>query len=80
MAAKDFAVVCAWCHRTIQAAPSDSAVTHTICPSCADWTFTHQHIALNADYFELPPRPKGGPSAVADVNIIETEIAAFLKR
>ena len=80
MAAQVFAVVCAWCNRTVQAAPSGSGVTHTICPSCADWSFTHQHIALNADYFELPPRPSGGTSKTADVNVIENEIAASPKR
>jgi hypothetical protein len=80
MAAQVFAVVCAWCNQTVQAVPSGSGVTQTICPSCADWSFTHQNIALNADYFELPPRPSGGTSKAADVNVIENEIAAFLKR
>ena len=32
-------VVCAWCNRVISTAPVGSGVTHTICPSCLDFTF-----------------------------------------
>ena len=48
-------VVCAWCKRTISAAPAapaGSAVTHTICPSCVEWAMAHP--------LEIPPAPDGG--------------------
>ena len=34
MAAEVLKVVCAWCQRTVTAAPVGAHVTHTICPSC----------------------------------------------
>ena len=38
MAAEVLTVVCAWCQRTIAAAPAGAHVTHTICQSCLDRT------------------------------------------
>jgi hypothetical protein len=32
-------VVCAWCNRVVSAAPAGAEITHTICPSCLDFTF-----------------------------------------
>jgi hypothetical protein len=33
-------VVCAWCNRVISTAPAGAGVTHTICASCLDLTFS----------------------------------------
>jgi hypothetical protein len=33
-------VVCAWCNRVVSTAPAGAAVTHTICASCLDFTFS----------------------------------------
>src|SRR4051794_15178039 len=33
-------VVCAWCNRVISTAPAGAGVTHTICQSCLDITFS----------------------------------------
>ena len=41
MATQIMAVVCAWCKRVVANAPAGAGVTHTICPSCVDWTLTH---------------------------------------
>jgi hypothetical protein len=41
MGAGAFTVVCAWCNRNMNAAASGAAVSHTICPSCLEWTITH---------------------------------------
>jgi hypothetical protein len=38
MAAQILTVVCAWCNRTIVYGPKTAAITHTICPSCVEWT------------------------------------------
>jgi hypothetical protein len=62
MAAHIPAVVCAWCNRTVMKAVPGAPVTHTICESCADWTFTHQTLQFGGavmadeDYIDLPPR------------------------
>jgi hypothetical protein len=34
------AVVCAWCNRVVSTAPAGADVTHTICASCLDYTFS----------------------------------------
>lgn len=66
MTARTFAVVCAWCKATIRAGAPGAPVTHSICPSCADWTCRNPHIAPDGqsvcgdDYFVLPPRPEAG--------------------
>lgn len=66
MPARVSAVVCDWCNRTVKAAPPGSPVTHTICRTCADWTFTHQPLAFgvttleDVDYIDLPPRNGDG--------------------
>ena len=54
-------VVCAWCNRVVSTAPAGADVTHTICPSCLDYTFnpTLDHGAeLRAEDgpFRLPDR------------------------
>ena len=41
MATQMLAVVCAWCNRVVITAPDGAGVTHTICPSCVDWTLAH---------------------------------------
>ena len=41
MAGHLLAVVCAWCNRVVVKGPAGAEVTHTICPSCVDWTMTH---------------------------------------
>jgi hypothetical protein len=41
MATQVSAVVCAWCNRIVFKAPAGAGVSHTICPSCFDWTLTH---------------------------------------
>jgi hypothetical protein len=41
MAGHLLAVVCAWCNRVVVKAPPGADVTHTICPSCVDWTMAH---------------------------------------
>jgi hypothetical protein len=41
MATQMLAVVCAWCNRVVIEAPAGAGVSHTICPSCTDWTMTH---------------------------------------
>jgi hypothetical protein len=33
-------VVCAWCNRVITTAPAGAGVSHTICQSCLDVTFS----------------------------------------
>jgi hypothetical protein len=38
MAAQILTVVCAWCHRVVTPGAPTAGVTHTICPSCVDWT------------------------------------------
>jgi hypothetical protein len=47
MNAQIFAVVCAWCQRTVTPAPSGAAVTHTICASCVDWMFTDPNLQIS---------------------------------
>jgi len=39
--ATQFAVVCAWCNRTLSAAPDGTPITHTICRPCLEWSFLH---------------------------------------
>jgi hypothetical protein len=41
MGAVAYAVVCAWCNRKMTAAPHGAPVTHTICPSCLEWSIAH---------------------------------------
>jgi hypothetical protein len=58
MSENAFAVVCAWCHQVIIAAPPSNPVSHTICPSCLDWTLTHEDMniavaASDPDHSEL---------------------------
>lgn len=52
MQGPDFAVICAWCKRTITPGLSGSPVTHTICPACLEWAMTHPR--------EIPPSTGGG--------------------
>lgn len=40
MAAQILTVVCAWCHRTVKQGQAGAPITHTICPSCVEWTMT----------------------------------------
>ena len=47
MDAQVFAVVCAWCKRTVTPAPSGAAVTHTICSTCLDKTLTHPDLQIS---------------------------------
>jgi hypothetical protein len=86
LAAQAFSVVCAWCNRTVQAAPAGSRITHTICQACVDWTLTQSagsdaHVPPNVDYVELPPRSRADPhlSAESFELELEHEIATFLK-
>lgn len=63
MAEYSLKVVCAWCNRVVIMAPMGASVTHTICPTCLDFTITHrsgsthdasvsvEHVHLPADYF-----------------------------
>ena len=53
MAAEVLTVVCAWCQRTVTAAPPGAHVTHTICPSCVDRTAR----LSDDDPAELNPSP-----------------------
>jgi hypothetical protein len=60
MAADALMIVCAWCHRVIKAAPRGASVTHTICPSCLEWTMTHPSAVIEGDQtpaFEQPSSP-----------------------
>jgi hypothetical protein len=41
MRVETFTVVCAWCHRVVKRATADALVSHTICPTCLEWTLTH---------------------------------------
>jgi len=41
MAARVLRVVCAWCKETLTATATDAPVTHSICPSCLEWSITH---------------------------------------
>jgi hypothetical protein len=53
-------VVCAWCNRVVSTAPAGSGLTHTICQSCLDVTFspTENGVERNGegDAFRLPDR------------------------
>ena len=49
MSAKPLAVVCAWCNRMVADAPADADVSHTICPSCLDWTIAHPSSLAGTD-------------------------------
>ena len=63
MAEYSLKVVCAWCNRVVIMAPMGTPVTHTICPTCLDFTIAHrsgtahdasvsvEHVHLPADYF-----------------------------
>jgi hypothetical protein len=55
----DLAVVCAWCRKIITAAPSGSAITHTICPDCLEWAMMHPR--------DIPPESHGGYDDRRDV-------------
>ena len=41
MGGQAFAVVCAWCNRKMTSAPAGATVSHTICPSCLEWSISH---------------------------------------
>ena len=41
MAARIVVVVCAWCNQTMSEASTALPVTHTICPTCFDWSVAH---------------------------------------
>jgi hypothetical protein len=41
MAARIAVVVCAWCNQTMSETSTALPVTHTICPSCLDWSVAH---------------------------------------
>ena len=60
MATRVLAVVCAWCNRVITTAPVGSSVSHTICQSCLDWTFSPERSTSiepdAAGTFQLPDR------------------------
>jgi hypothetical protein len=58
MATQVSAVVCAWCNRIVFKAPAGAGVSHTICPSCFDWTMTH-------------PESQTGPGATSDLTAFE---------
>jgi hypothetical protein len=53
-------VVCAWCNRVISTAPAGAGVTHTICQSCLDITFSpvENGMERHGDHgaFRLPDR------------------------
>ena len=58
MAGHMLSVVCAWCNRVVVKAPAGAGVTHTICPSCIDWTMTHPTSRVDSgasDLEELRP-------------------------
>jgi hypothetical protein len=55
MTAHNFKVVCAWCNRVVNGAPSGTPVTHTICPTCLDFTIAHRSgIAPDASSSAVP--------------------------
>ena len=63
MTAHTLAVVCAWCNRVVVEAPEGAGVTHTICPSCVDWTMTHPTSRVDcgaSDLEELRPTIETG--------------------
>ncbi len=67
MATQISAVICAWCNRIVFNGPAGAAgVSHTICPSCFDWTMTHPESQTGPDLasdrtpFELPIGYFGG--------------------
>ena len=63
MGTRVLAVVCAWCNRVITTAPAGSAVSHTICDSCLDWTFSAERATSiepnEFGQFRLPDRHFG---------------------
>jgi hypothetical protein len=64
MSTQVLAVVCAWCNRIMTSAPAGSPVSHTICPSCLDWTFSPERKSSlepghEAGHFTLPDRIHG---------------------
>ena len=60
MATRALAVVCAWCNRVITTAPAGASVSHTICESCLDWTFSPERQASiepsEFERYQLPDR------------------------
>jgi hypothetical protein len=60
MSPRVFAVVCAWCNRVVTTAPAGSSVTHTICASCLDWTFSPTRDT------SIDPGADGGPFRLPD--------------
>lgn len=59
MAERSLKVVCAWCNRVVIMAPMGTPVTHTICPTCLDFTFEHRSGAArdgssSVDRFRVP--------------------------
>jgi hypothetical protein len=49
MATQVSAVVCAWCSRIVFDAPAGAGISHTICPSCFDWTMAHPESQTGRD-------------------------------
>jgi hypothetical protein len=57
MATQILKVVCAWCNRVVTMAPKGTAVTHTICPTCLDFTIARRSgIACDASSSMEPVR------------------------
>jgi hypothetical protein len=61
MAAEVLRVVCAWCQRTVTAAPAGAYTTHTICPSCV------AGIARLSEGKTDPAALKPSPDSLGDV-------------
>jgi hypothetical protein len=64
MATQVSAVICAWCSRIVFNGPAGAGVSHTICPSCFDWTMSH-------------PESQTGPDAVSDLTPFQLPIGYF---
>jgi hypothetical protein len=47
MRIETFTIICAWCHCVVKTAATDALVSHTICPTCLEWTLTNS--ASDAD-------------------------------
>src|SRR5947209_2949320 len=52
-------VVCDWCKRVVSTAPGGAEVTHTICASCLDFTFSPCETGME-------PSPDSGPFRLPD--------------
>ena len=63
MAGHLLSVICAWCNRVVVIGPPGAPVTHTMCPSCIDWTMTHptgRRDGGASDLEELRPTDESG--------------------